>query len=237
MAIVNNIGLSHVLGRIRELEQIANPQRPQVAQGTQFSSVLQNVSGGSGEVRAMSAGSSPGSDAAIEGALSWGATQIGTKYAAVNPFRFGDVPWDGKAHESVNGTGTVFQYPAGTKVYDCSGFATTLYRKAGIDFADFNATTSASMLANIPRVDPSQARAGDLVILDSDGDGRSNHVGILDGNGMMLDAAPDGGVQRRVPNWDQMLGVVRPSLLVPQQQGAATASLTPAAYRFMGLQL
>jgi cell wall-associated NlpC family hydrolase len=151
----------------------------------------------------------------------------------VNPFRFGDVPWDGQAHESVNGTGTVFQYPAGTKVYDCSGFATSLWRKAGVDLAQFDATSSAKMLANIPSVDPSQARAGDLVILDSDGDGRSNHVGVLDGTGMMLDAAPSGGVQRRAPNWENALGVVRPSLLTSQPT-AAPQFPQPAAFRFSG---
>lgn len=145
-------------------------------------------------------------------ALAWGRTQIGTPYAAVNPFRFGDVPWDGGAHRSVNGNGKTYQFPVGTKVYDCSGFVTSVWRRAGVDLADWDATTSQSMLANIPRVDPSQAAPGDLVVKDSDGDGVADHVLILDEGGFSLEATGP-GVVRREMSWENVLGVVRPSLL------------------------
>jgi cell wall-associated NlpC family hydrolase len=146
-------------------------------------------------------------------ALSWGRTQIGTPYAAVNPFRFGDVPWDGRAHLSVNGNGKTYQFPAGTRVYDCSGFATSVWRRAGVDLAEWGATTSQTMLSKIPRVDPSQAVPGDLVVKDTDGDGVADHVLVLDEGGYSLEATGP-GVVRREMSWENVLGVVRPSLLV-----------------------
>lgn len=208
MTAVGNISsLQNVLGRINELERMGQPE------STQFSQVLGSVTKASQMSGPAVQGAGLPTPGGLQEALAWADTQVGTPYAAVNPFRFGDVPWDGGAHESVNGTGTVFRYPAGTKVYDCSGFATAVWRKAGIDLADYGATTSRSMLSVIPKVDASQARAGDLVILNTDDDGSADHVGILDGNGMMIDAQPTGGVQYRAVQWEKVLGVVRPSLL------------------------
>lgn len=208
MTAVGNISsLQNVLGRINELERMGQPE------STQFSQVLGSVTKASQMSGPAAQGAGLLAPGGLQEALAWADTQVGTPYAAVNPFRFGDVPWDGGAHESVNGTGTVFRYPAGTKVYDCSGFATAVWRKAGIDLEDYGATTSRSMLSVIPKVDASQARAGDLVILNTDDDGSADHVGILDGNGMMIDAQPTGGVQYRAVQWDKVLGVVRPSLL------------------------
>lgn len=233
MTMVNNIGgIGSTLSRITQLEQMSQPQQ------SSFANVLGSVSSGAGAAGVL--GGSEVTSAppnTVESALEWGRTQIGTPYAGVVKFRMGDVPWDGKAHPSMTGSGQIYQYPAGTKVYDCSGFATQVWRRGGVDLAQFNATTSASMLANIPQVDRSQAQAGDLVILDSNFDGRSDHVGVLDESGMMLDCQPTGGVQQRKVDWSKALGVVRPSLLVPQNtmqpnMSAGAAQSLPALTRF-----
>jgi cell wall-associated NlpC family hydrolase len=230
MTVVGNISsLQNVLSRIGELERMGRPE------STQFSQVLGNVTGAkqaSGSAVTSGIGQPAGG---VLDALKWADTQVGTKYAAVNPFRFGDVPWDGGSHTSVNGSGTVFRYPAGTKVYDCSGFATAVWRKAGVDLADYNATTSRSMLSNIPKVDPSQAVAGDLVILNTDEDGTADHVGILDGTGRMIDCQPTRGVQYREVKWDQVLGVVRPSLLPGANVVASSSGNNAAIQQAMAL--
>lgn len=224
MTVVGNISsLQNVLGRISELERMGRPE------STQFSQVLGNVTGANRTGSAVPMGAAGLPAGGVQDALNWADTQVGTPYAAVNPFRFGDVPWDGGAHESVNGTGTVFSYPVGTKVYDCSGFATAVWRKAGVDLADYNATTSRTMLTNIPKVDPAQATAGDLVILNTDDDGTADHVGILDGKGMMIDCQPTGGVQYRAVKWDNVLGVVCLSLLPGANVTASAGGANNAA--------
>lgn len=150
----------------------------------------------------------------VTAAMGWATTQLGTPYAAVNPFRFGDVPWDGGAHASVNGNGKTYQYPAGTRVYDCSGFATAVWRKAGVDLAQYGATTTELMADRIPAVSPTEARLGDILLIDSDGNGDVDHCQLLMGNGRVIHAT-GGGVQYANPDWQHMVKVVRPSLLQP----------------------
>lgn len=195
------------MARIQEIARMGQPT------GVAFADVLATTSGPSAGGAVQSFGVRGGAaTGAIADALAWGRTQIGTPYAAVNPFRFGDIPWDGGAHLSVNGNGKTYQFPAGTRVYDCSGFATSVWRRAGVDLAEWDATTSQSMLVKIPRVDPSQAAPGDLVVKDSDGDGVADHVLVLDEGGFSLEATGP-GVVRREMSWENVLGVVRPSLL------------------------
>ena len=111
----------------------------------------------------------------VASALAWADTQVGVPYASVNPYRFGDVAWDGGAHLSVNGNGKTYQFPQGTKVYDCSGFVTAVWRKAGVDLATYGATTTESMAAKVPAVSPANAQKGDILLIDSDGDKQVDH--------------------------------------------------------------
>jgi cell wall-associated NlpC family hydrolase len=219
------LGIDRVRSRIAEITGSFGPS------STTQAAPLAPAAGGAPAVRAMSLGaggtlgsfassleaaqSALGANAgAVDGALAWARTQLGTPYAAVNPFRFGDVPWDGGAHPSVNGNGKIYQYPAGTKVYDCSGFATAVWRRAGIDLAEYNATTSQTMLERIPRVEPTQAAPGDLVVYDTERDGITDHVVVHLGEGMAIESTPSGVVIKPI-DWRRTVGVVRPSLLKP----------------------
>jgi cell wall-associated NlpC family hydrolase len=139
----------------------------------------------------------------IEGMLAWADTQLGTPYASVNPFRFGDVPWDGRPHKSVNGSDTVWNYPAGTKVYDCSGFVVAAYRQIGVDLAQWNATTSGTIanckqLQDVPR---DQLRPGDLITYASkNGIG---HVVIYVGDGRTIESSGSKGVAYGTVDWSR----------------------------------
>jgi cell wall-associated NlpC family hydrolase len=213
-------GIQEVMARIRRIEQaVGSPQVP-------FASVLESQTatgaspGSVGSKGVQSFSVRTGTDPGVQEALDWGKTQIGAPYASVNPYRFGTVGWDGGSHTSTIGSKATYQFPAGTRVYDCSGFATSLWRKAGVDLGKYDATSSASMLARIPQVPWAEARPGDLVITDSDGDGVAGHVAVIDGNGTVLDAQPNGGVQRRALSWEHVMAVVRPSLLNTEQRPA-----------------
>lgn len=150
--------------------------------------------------------------ATIDGMLSWARGKIGTPYAAVNPFRFGDVPWDGQPHKSVNGSGTVWNYPKGTQVFDCSGFVVAAYRQIGVDLAKLGATTSSSIassphLANVARED---LRPGDLITYTSSkGIG---HVVIYLGNGQTIEASGGKGVNIGTVDWGRVNAIKRPPL-------------------------
>lgn len=161
----------------------------------------------------------------VQSALSWGRTQIGTPYASANPFRFGDVPWDGAAHESVNGNGKTYQFPAGTKVYDCSGFAVAVWRRAGIDLEKYGAANSRTMAERVPSVSLAQAQPGDLLIIDSDSNAEADHVQVYQGNGRVIEATGV-GVHEANADWSHVTKVVRPSLLQPEvaQVQSAVAS-------------
>lgn len=143
-------------------------------------------------------------DARLAGMIDWAETQLGTPYAAVNPFRFGNVPWDGKAHVSVNGSGTVFQYPKGTKVYDCSGFVVAAFRQLGVDLLALGLASSSNIhrnaggfLQDVPR---EALKPGDLITFSKNG--KVGHVGIYLGDGRMIHASGGKGVNIAQVDWD-----------------------------------
>ncbi len=136
--------------------------------------------------------------------LDWAKSMIGSKYAAVNPFRFGEVLWDGKPHQSVNGSGTVWNYPKGTRVFDCSGFVVTAYKQLGVDLAARGLTSSREMardtrfLKDIRRED---LQPGDLITYaPKNGVG---HVVIYLGDGKTIEAAGGSGVKIGTVDWDR----------------------------------
>lgn len=143
----------------------------------------------------------------LSGMLDWAKSKVGTPYAAVNPFRFGDVPWDGKPHQSVNGSGTVFNYPQGTQVFDCSGFVVAAYRQLGVDLAKQGLYSSGAIHNNangfLQNVDDlSQLRPGDLITYKpKNGVG---HVMIYLGNGKMVQASGGKGVNIADVDWSRV---------------------------------
>lgn len=150
------------------------------------------------------------SGAGIPKLLDWAKSMIGSKYAAVNPFRFGEVLWDGKAHTSVNGSGTVYQYPKGTRVFDCSGFVVAAFKQLGVDLAARGIATSGAMNANTSFLKPvtrENIQPGDLITYNaSNGVG---HVVIYMGNGKCIECAGGVGVTIRDVKWDRMKSIRR----------------------------
>lgn len=148
--------------------------------------------------------------AGIPRMLDWAKSMMGSKYAAVNPFRFGEVLWDGKPHTSVNGSGTVYQYPQGTRVFDCSGFVVAAFKQLGVDLAARGIATSGAMHANTSFLKPvsrENLQPGDLITYNaSNGVG---HVVIYMGNGKCIEAAGGVGVVIRDVKWERLKSIRR----------------------------
>jgi peptidoglycan DL-endopeptidase LytE len=148
-------------------------------------------------------GGSP--SAKVQSAIDYGKSVIGSPYASVNPFRFGEVPWDGKRHQSVNGSGSWYQYPKGTRVFDCSGFVVSCFKRAGVDLAAKGLTTSGAIHANtngfLTNISRDQLKAGDLITYrSSKGVG---HVVMYLGDGKTLESSGGKGVHIGTVNWDR----------------------------------
>jgi len=156
-------------------------------------------------------------------AIQWGMTQVGKPYAAINPYRFGDSiygkPWacdDGSNPcTRVDMHGTSRTYPAGTFVYDCSGFVTAAWLRAGVDLVKLNAAWTDAMLDHLPKVDLATVRLGDIVLFDYSGGGdetnsRTDHAGMYLSATTMLQAG-DGGVSVATIDWKKVVAVVRPA--------------------------
>jgi cell wall-associated NlpC family hydrolase len=140
----------------------------------------------------------------VAGMLSWAKSMIGTPYAAVNPFRFGDVPWDGQAHKSVNGSSTVWHYPKGTRVFDCSGFVVAAYRQQGVDLAAHGLASSGAIAADTKFLQPlsrEQLQPGDLITYKPENG--VGHVVIYMGNGQCIQAGGSHGVGIVNVDWNR----------------------------------
>lgn len=173
----------------------------------------QSGAGGAPSVTAPSVtGTNPaGADPRIAAMLDWAKSKQGAPYAAVNPFRFGEPPWDGGTHTSVNGSGTSWTYPAGTQVFDCSGFIVAAYRQLGVDLAAKGIASSSKMrsdttfLQNIPQSD---LKPGDLITYAPDAKG-IGHVVLYLGEGKCIEASGGSGVVIRDVKWERADGFKR----------------------------
>lgn len=144
--------------------------------------------------------------AKIDSMLAWSKSKVGAPYAAVNPFRFGDVLWDGKAHQSVNGSGSTYQYPKGTQVFDCSGFVVASFRTLGVDLAAKGLATSGAIHHNangfLQNVPTNQLQPGDLITFKpKNGVG---HVVIYLGNGKIVQSSGGKGVNVADLDWSRV---------------------------------
>ena len=143
----------------------------------------------------------------------WDDPETGTKY--------------GRWYESeVDGPGG-YDYGANDVPY-CAAFTSWVFDQANTSAAGLPGAYCPAMLAAAVHagatVEPSQARAGDIVYYDWDGDGESDHVGIVVANhGSYLEtiegntstgsgSQTNGGVvARRQRAWDYVCGIVRPN--------------------------
>jgi cell wall-associated NlpC family hydrolase len=157
-----------------------------------------------------------GTDRRIAEVVTWirQQIQVGARYAATNPGRFG-TPWDGVAKRSFI-SGRMYQYPAGTITFDCSGLMVVGFRQVGVDLLKLGADWTGGMLAKLPAVPRDQMRTGDLIILGSGG--RTTHVVMYlgqgrDGEDRYIHAGSCGGTmgvcEREGIDWSRVLGVVR----------------------------
>lgn len=143
----------------------------------------------------------------IDAMLAWAKSPkiLGSPYAAVNPFRFGEVPWDGKRHKSENGSGRIYDIPKGCTVFDCSGFVVAAYRKAGVDLMKHGLTTTAAFHGDKKFLRPvatPDLKPGDLILYNAkNGIG---HVVIYLGNGQAIEAQSKKGVSINPVQWDNI---------------------------------
>jgi cell wall-associated NlpC family hydrolase len=153
--------------------------------------------------------------------LQWGLTQVGSAYAAINPYRFGDSlygrAWEcaGKAATctKVDMHGKARTVAAGSYVYDCSGLVVAAWLRAGVDLVKRNAAWTDPMAQNLTHVTRATAQPGDLVIFNFSGGPGTDHVGIYIDDQTMLHAGtctgPGGVCLRSIP-WGNAVAVVRP---------------------------
>jgi cell wall-associated NlpC family hydrolase len=150
-------------------------------------------------------------DERIAKVVSWMREQIqlGARYAATNPGRFGTA-WDGVPKRSFI-SDRIYQYPTGTITYDCSGLMVVGFRQIGVDLADLGATWTGAMLANLPRVARDDIQVGDLIILRRNG--RTSHVVMYLGHDRYIHAGSCGGTmgvcEREGVDWSRVAGIVR----------------------------
>ena len=97
----------------------------------------------------------------IASMLRWADSMLGTPYAAVSPYRFGEVLWDGETHAADSGSVTSYTYPAGTRVFDCSGFVSEAYKLIGVTIPTSSDAIATSTLMD---VDPTDLQPGDVIV-------------------------------------------------------------------------
>jgi uncharacterized protein YycO len=158
-------------------------------------------------------------------ATDWALTQVGSIYAAMNPYRFGNSKY-GKAWDCADGEltcskvdtqGKTRTTAAGTYAYDCSGLVVAAWLQAGIDLVKQGASWTEPMLTKLPDVTRASAQPGDLLMFDFDPNDtdRVGHVGMYLSDTEMVHAGScKGGVSavcRTTINWTNVVAVKRPA--------------------------
>lgn len=141
----------------------------------------------------------------VQAALDFGRSVLGAPYAAINPYRFGE-PWPGGRLQGFRGNW--YEFPKGTKVFDCSGFVVACYRQAGVDLQQYGLGSSDDMRRDaqnsggaLQGVSREQLQPGDIITYrPKDGVG---HVVIYMGDGMCIEAKGGQGVSINPVNWDR----------------------------------
>jgi hypothetical protein len=149
-------------------------------------------------------------------AVAWGETQIGAPYAAASRYRFGDVPWPGGNH--MGDRGKTYTFPAGTTLYDCSGFVIRAWREAGVDLSALYGLYGSQQFPSSPleEIDPSAVIPGDLAVYSPDPDSGIGHIVMIhhvdpDGTVHTIEATPSKGVHIGLINWTRVTSIKRPA--------------------------
>ena len=149
-----------------------------------------------------------------QAAVTWAETQIGAPYAAASKYRFGEVPWPGG---TITGDrGDRYTYPAGTIVYDCSGFVVAAWRAAGVDLVAQYGLYGSQAFPNSPleEIDPAAVAPGDLAVYSVSATGVGHIVMIhdiaADGTVHTIEATPRKGVHIGTINWSRVISIKRP---------------------------
>ena len=126
--------------------------------------------------------------AGVEAAIGFGLSNLGAPYVGGgSPFRFGSRPGDGRVYQMAGQK--PYRSPAGVIGFDCSGFIVAMFRKAGVDLAAQNLTSSSAMKNGLPAVPKNELQRGDLLV-------KNGHVVMYLGDGTVLESTsfgdPDG---------------------------------------------
>lgn len=154
-----------------------------------------------------------------QAAVAWGETQIGAPYVAASRYRFGDVPWPGG---TITGDrGDRYTFPAGTIVYDCSGFVIAAWRAAGVDLVAQYGLYGSQAFPHSPleEIDPAAVMPGDLAVYSLSASGVGHIVMIhdiaADGTVHTIEATPSKGVHIGTIDWSRVISIKRPPSPAP----------------------
>lgn len=146
--------------------------------------------------------------------IAWADTQLGNPYAALDPWRFGTPTWPGGTRTGARGN--IYTFPAGTTVYDCSGFVIAAYRQIGVDFvAQYGITGSQLFITSrIPDADRTALQPGDIAVYEPvDGVGHVVLIHHIEPNGTVrtIEASPSYGVHIGTLRWQRVTALKRPA--------------------------
>lgn len=161
-------------------------------------------------------------------AVAWAETQIGSPYAAIDPYRFGTPTWPGGT--LTGSRGDPYTFPAGTTVYDCSGFVIAAWRAAGTDLvAEYGLYGSQAFPASpLEEISPAAITPGDLAVYSPvNGVGHIVMIHHIDPDGTVrtIEASTSHGVRIGTINWSRVTSIKRPpTVLSPQGPNPPTRS-------------
>ena len=150
-----------------------------------------------------------------QAAVAWAETQIGAPYAAASRYRFGDPPWPGGT--IIGDRGDRYSFPAGTRVYDCSGFVIAAWRAAGVDLVAQYGLYGSQAFPHSPleEIDPAAVIPGDLAVYSVSASGVGHIVMVHhvdpDGTVHIIEATPSRGVHIGVIDWARVISIKRPA--------------------------
>ncbi len=155
-------------------------------------------------------------------AIAWARTQIGRRYASINPYRFGESvygrAWDCAAGQATCSRtdmfGTARTVAAGDYVYDCSGLIVASWLRGSVDLVKQGASWTEPMYDVLPRVSRATARPGDILLFDyGTTPNDTDHAGMFVSDAEMIHAGSCtgySGVCLRPIDWAHVVAVVRP---------------------------
>lgn len=149
-------------------------------------------------------------------AVAWGETRIGAPYAAASRYRFGEPPWPGGT--LVGDRGDRYTFPAGTRVYDCSGFVVAAWRAAGVDLVAQYGLYGSQAFPDSPleEIHPAAIAPGDLAVYAPSASGVGHIVMIHhidpDGTAHTIEASASHGVYIGVVDWSRVTSIKRPDV-------------------------